>query len=59
MDLIGYAVPVPQGAESLAVEWSTGDHSRGVALPPEAHAATIAVERNRHGAAWTKPNLMC
>ena len=27
--LIGFAVPVPQGTESLAVEWSPGDHSNG------------------------------
>ena len=37
VDLTGYAVPVPQGTESLIVEWSSGDHSSGGALPPHTH----------------------
>ena len=59
MDLTGYAFSVHHGTESLTVEWSSGDHSSGGALPPQAPAVTVAVERNRQRVAWTTPNLMC
>ena len=52
-------VLVSQGAESLTVEWSTGDHHSCGPLPSQAHASIVTVERHRQGAAWTEPDFVC
>ena len=51
MALTVYEVLVSQGAESLTVELSTGDHSSGGSLSSQTHAMKVTMERHRQGVA--------